>query len=149
MNIRRMPAVLLGAVLLLTLAGRAGAESTKIEIRGDAILKHACGKVALQHMELIHAGKFDEATRLGTPEMQTQWKALPADDRAKMSEMMKELSVSKEQLSADIRTGGTLAIDGKNGTLTVTQKKKDANGSSTSTLTQHYALDGTTCRISR
>lgn len=148
MNIRRMSAVLLSAILFLAL-GRAGAASPKTEIQGAAILEHPCGKVAVQHMGLVHAGKIDEAAKLGTQEMQEQWKALPAKDRTMMSEMMKATSKSAEEFSADIKAGGLLVIDGNKGTLTVKQEHKDANGTNSETLTQSYVLDGAVCRITR
>jgi hypothetical protein len=149
MNTRRMSVVLLSAVLSLTLLGQARAESPKTEIQGAAILGHPCGKVAVKHMGLVHAGKIDEAAKLGTQEMQDGWKAMPAEDRKMMSEMMKATSKSEEEFSAEIKAGGLLVVEGNNATLTVKQEHKDANGSSTETLTQRYVLDGTKCRITR
>ena|SRR5947209_6135533 len=150
MNTRRTSALLLlTAALSLTLLGQARAESPKTEIQGAAILDHPCGKVAVKHMGLVHAGKIEEASKLGTQEMQEQWKALPAEDRKMMSEMMKATSKSEAELSADIKAGGLLVVEGKSATLTVKQEHKDANGSSTETLTQRYVLDGATCRITR
>ena len=66
MNVRRMSAVLLSIVLLVTLLGRAAAASPKTEIKGAAILDHPCGKVSVKHMGLVHAGEMEEATKLGT-----------------------------------------------------------------------------------
>jgi len=63
MNIRRMSAVLLSVVLSLPLLGPARAEPAKTEIQGAAILDHPCGKVAVKHMGLVHAGKIDEAEK--------------------------------------------------------------------------------------
>ncbi|HEV7507898.1 MAG TPA: hypothetical protein VGS07_23645 [Thermoanaerobaculia bacterium] len=149
MNARQASAVLAGVALSFVLLGQARAESPKTEIQGAAILDHACGKVAVKHMGLIHAGKFEEANKLGTQEMQDQWKALPAKDRTMMTEMMKEMSKTGEQLAADIKTGGSLVIEGTKATLTIKQEHKDANGSTTDTLTQSYVLDGAVCRITR
>jgi len=145
MKIRLLSAVLLSTAALLAPLGRAGAAPT--EIKGAAILDHPCGKVAVKHMGLAHAGKMDEATRLGTQEMQDKWKGMPADDRKMMSEMMKEMSRTEAQLSADIKAGGVLTIDGNSGTLTVQRKHKDANGSSTETWKQRYVIDGAKCLI--
>jgi hypothetical protein len=128
---------------------QAGAEPPKTEIHGAAILDHACGKVAVKHMGLVHAGKFEEAGKLGTQEMQDQWKAMPAKDRTMMAEMMKEMSKTEEQLAADIKAGGNLVIEGNKATLTIKQEHKDANGTVTDTLTQSYRLEGAVCRISR
>jgi len=147
MRIRRISAVFLSLALSLTLAGRAHAAKT--EIRGAAILDHACGKVAVKHMGLVHAGKMDEATKLGTKEMQEQWKALPAADRNMMLEMMKGTSKTEAQFSAEIKAGGVLAVEGNKATLTVKQEHKDANGTSSETFTQNYVIDGASCLIAR
>lgn len=147
-NLRRWSAVLVAAVLTVPLAARAADTAPpKLEIRGAAILAHPCGKVAIKHMGLVHAGKMDEAMKLGTPEMQTQWKALPEKDRTAMTGMMKEMSKSEAEFSAAIKAGGLLVVEGSQATLTVKQDHKDANGTSSETMTERYALDGTTCRI--
>jgi hypothetical protein len=145
MNTRLLSAILLSTAALLTPLGRAGAAPA--EIKGAAILDHPCGKVAVKHMGLAHAGKMDEAARLGTQEMQDKWKGMPADDRKMMSEMMKEISKTEAQLSADIKAGGVLTVDGNSGTLTVKREHKDANGSSTETWKQRYVIDGAKCLI--
>jgi len=149
MNRRHMSVVLLGFALSLSLLGQARSESPKTEIQGAAILNHACGKVAVKHMGLVHAGKMEEAGKLGTKEMQDQWKSLPAKDREMMTEMMKEMSKTEEEFAAEIRAGGLLVVEGSKATLTVKQEHKDANGTVTSTLTQNYLLEGAGCRIAR
>jgi hypothetical protein len=149
MNTRRISAVLLSVALSFVLLGSARAEPPKTEIQGAAILDHACGKVAVKHMGLVHAGKMEEAGKLGTKEMQDKWKALPAKDREMMTEMMKEMSKPEEQFAAEIKAGGLLVIEGNKATLTVKQEHKDANGTVTDTLTQSYVLDGAVCRITR
>jgi hypothetical protein len=150
MNSRRLSSILLSVVLLFTLIGRLeAAEAAKTEIKGAAILAHPCGKVAVKHMGLAHAGKIEEATKLGTKEMQEQWKALPAADRTMMTEMMKMTAKSEAEFSAEIKASGVLVIEGRTGTLTVKQEHKDANGSSTDTMTQRFVIDGATCQITR
>lgn len=144
---RMTAAVLCAAGLLMPLAIHAAAEKT--EIKGAAILQHPCGKVAIKHMGLVHAGKMEEATKLGIQEMQDQWKALAADERKMMSGMMKEMSKTEEQFTAEIKAGGLLVVEGDAATLTVKQEHHDANGTSTDTMTQRYALAGGVCRITR
>lgn len=149
MNTRRMSAVVL-SVALFGLAQAASAQApAKNEIKGAAILEHPCGKVAVKHMGLVHAGKMEEATRLGTPEMQKAWKALPDDERKMMSGMMKEMSKTEAEFSAEIKEHGVLVVDGKNATLTITKEHKDANGSGTETMEQRFEIDGATCQITR
>jgi hypothetical protein len=136
--------------MLLSLAslGRASAaEAPKTEIKGAAILDHPCGKVAVKQMGLVHAGKLEEANKLTTKEMQDQWKAMPAKDREMMAGMMKEMSKSAEDFTKDIKAGGLLVIEGNSGTLTVKQDSKDANGTSSETMTQKYVIDGGKCQI--
>jgi hypothetical protein len=145
MSAYRSSAVLFGLVLFLVLAGSALAT----EIKGAAILNHPCGKVAVKHMGLVHAGKIEEASKLGTKQMQDEWKAMPASDRTMMSEMMKATSASEADFSARIKAGGVLVIEGKNATLTVKQEHKDASGSTTETTTEKYLIDGPYCMITR
>ncbi len=150
MSSSRKSAVLLTALLALTPLALAGAaEAPKTEIKGAAILDHPCGKVAVKQMGLIHAGKFEEANKLTTKEMQDQWKAMPAKDREMMTGMMKEMSKSDADFAKDIKASGTLTLEGDHATLTVEQQHKDANGSSTEKMTQNYVIDGKQCLISR
>jgi hypothetical protein len=143
-------AVLLSALLSLTPLGLAGAaEAPKTEIKGAAILDHPCGKVAVKQMGLIHAGNFEEANKLTTKEMQEQWKALPAKDREMMIGAMKEMSKSEEDFAKDVKAFGALTVEGDHATLTIKQEHKDANLSSTDTMTQNYVIDGDKCLITR
>jgi len=119
------------------------------EIKGAAILEHPCGRVAVKQMGLLHAGKIEEANKLTTKEMQEQWKAMPASDRTMMSGVMKATSQTEDQYAADIRSVGVLAVDGQNATLTVNKTDKNKDGSTTSTMTQNFKLDGSQCLVSR
>jgi hypothetical protein len=148
MNVRRFYAVVV-SIVSLALAGRAHAAAPKTEIKGAAILAHACGKVAVKHMGLVHAGKMEEATKLGSKDMQAQWNALPAADRNMMSGMMKDMSETEAQFSTEIKASGVLAVEGNKATLTVKQEHKDANGTTSQTTTQNYVIEGANCWITR
>jgi len=148
MKHRRFTALFISAILPLILYGPEAA-SAKTEIKGAAILEHPCGKVAVKQMGLTHAGKMDDANKLSTKAMQDQWKAMPEKDRTMMSGMMKDMSQTEEQYSADIKASGVLVVDGQDATLTVQKKTKDASGSSTSTTTQAFKIDGGQCLVSR
>lgn len=145
--IRRQCSVLFTiSALSLALCSPSGAATT---INGAAILDNPCGKVAVKQMGLIHAGKFEDANKLSTPEMQAQWKAAPAKDRAMMSDMAKEMSQTEAQFAADIKASGVLVVDASTAKLTVKKTTKDANGTSTSTTTQDFKLNGSECMVSR
>jgi hypothetical protein len=99
-------------------------------------------------MGLVNAGKMAEAVKLGTKEMQDEWNKMPKEDRDMMSGMMKEMSKTAEQFSADIKAHGVLSVDGNKATLTVTQEEKSGSGTTTSTMSQEYRIDGASCLIS-
>jgi type IV secretory pathway VirB10-like protein len=149
MKQRRLEALGINAVLSVALFTIAAAASAKSEIKGAAILDHPCGKTSVKQMGLTHAGKMDEANKLTTKEMQDQWKAMPAKDKTMMSGMMKEMSQTEDQYAADIKANGVLIVDGPTAMLTVKKTSKDKSGSSTSTMTQNFKIDGSTCLVSR
>jgi predicted SnoaL-like aldol condensation-catalyzing enzyme len=134
---------------VLMVYGASSVAAAPTEIKGAAILDHACGKVAVQQMGLLNQGKVEEANKLSTPEMQQQWKAMPAKDREMMAKMSKELSETAADYSVSIKTYGVLVVDGSNGKLTVQKKTQDANGSSTTTTTQDFRIDAGTCLVGR
>lgn len=146
MNHRHISVHCLGIALAFALCGSVGAAPS--ELKGAAILDHPCGKVAVKNMALIHAGKMEEANQLTTKEMQEQWKAMPAKDRDMMAGMAKAMSGTEQQYTDDIKGSGVLVVDGQNAKLTVKKTTKDANGSSTSTTTQNFRLEGSQCLIS-
>jgi hypothetical protein len=143
----RFSGLVIATALPLMLYGAAA--SGKSEIKGAAILEHPCGKVSVKQMGFAHAGKMDEANKLTTKEMQDQWKAMPAKDQTMMSGMMKEMSQTEADYSADIKSSGVLVVDGPAATLTVSKKTKDKNGTSTSTTTQNLKVDGNHCLVTR
>ena len=149
MKQRRLEALGINAVLSVALFSIAAAGSAKSEIKGAAILDHPCCKTSVKQMGLTHAGKMEEANKLTTKEMQDQWKAMPAKDKTMMSGMMKEMSQTEDQYAADIKANGVLVVDGPTAVLTVKKTTKDKSGSSTSTMTQNFKIDGNQCLVSR
>jgi len=119
------------------------------ELTGAAILEHPCGKVSVEHMALIHDGKIAEAVQLATPEMQKEWAEMAADERDMISEMMKELSMSREDYVAAIGSGGKLVIEDSAATLTVSTEESSSQGTSHQTITQHLVLAGDDCMVTR
>ena len=149
MNRRHLPDLFLSTLLPVVLCVVAGSAYGASEIKGAAILDHPCGKIAVKQVGLIHAGKFDEANKLSTKEMQQQWDAMPAKDKADMSGLAKAMSPTQEQFTATVKAGGVLVVDGTAATLTTKTTTKDANGSSTETTTQKFRVTGTECLVSR
>ena len=74
--------------LLLALtppAAPAWAQDGPTEVRGEAVLGHPAGKLAIRAAELLVAGKTDEVIRLRTAEDQAEWKKEPAAERKAMT----------------------------------------------------------------
>jgi hypothetical protein len=92
---------------------------------------------------------MDEANKLSTKEMQAQWQKMPAKDREMMTGMMKQMSSSEQEFASDIKSNGVLSIDGQNATLNVKKTTKDKNGSSTSTMTQRFKMEGSQCLVTQ
>ena len=143
----RLRTVLSHAALPLVFC--AATAATAAEIKGAAILDHACGKVAVKQMGLVHAGKMEDANKLATKEMQDEWKAMPAKDRTMMSGMMKAMSQSETQYAAAIKADGVLVVDAPKATLTVKKTTKDKSGTSTETMTQKFRINGNECLVSK
>lgn len=149
MNARQAATLLAAAALPFAFWIPTMAAAAPTEIKGAPILDHPCGKVAVKQMALIHAGKMEDANKLATKEMQDQWKGMPAKDRTMMSGMMKEMSEAEPQYVASIKANGLLVVDGPAATLTLKKTTKDASGSSTSTMTQQFKINGSECLVSR
>jgi len=149
MKQRKFSFVLSGVFAPLLLGAAIQAAAAPSELKGADILNHACGKVAVKQMGLLHDGKFEEANKLSTKDMQERWKSMPAKDREMMSMMAKELSETEAQYAAGIKAYGVLVIDGDGGKLTVQKKVQDANGSSTTTTTQEFKIAGNECLVGR
>ena len=137
------------SLLALVPAFLCSAALAATEIKGAAILDNPCGKVAVKQMGLVNAGKMEEANKLMTREAQEQWRNMPANDRAMMAGMMKEMSQTEAQFASEIKANGLLTVDGGNATLVVKKTTKNASGSSTSTMTQKFKVDGGQCLITR
>jgi len=116
---------------LAALAIASGTAVAKSELKGAAALDHPCGKVGVQQMGYLHTGNIDAANRLSTPEMQQQWQAMPAKDRAMMADMAKSMSPSSDQYAADIRKNGMLVVDGTRTRTAAARRRRRRTSTST------------------
>lgn len=79
-------------------------------VKGEAILAHAAGKLALQAAELLAAGKVEEVIRLRTAADQAEWKKEPAEERAAAIARLKDRAPDPKALAEAIRKGGVLTL---------------------------------------
>jgi hypothetical protein len=139
----------LGLALLALVSLASPATAEKAELKGAALMAHPATKVALENMALMHAGKIDDAVKMGTKAMQADWKALPAEDRKMMSEMMQTFAVPDAEFRAEVEKFGTLTIDGDKATLVVEKKTQDDTGNSTETKTIRLQKEDGAWRVTR
>ena len=109
----RIPRVAVTALLPIVLGiaapGPAVSEVPEM-IKGEAILAHPAGKLALKTAELLAAGKVEDVIRLRTAADQVEWKKEPAEERAAATARLKERAPDPKALAEAIRKGGVLTL---------------------------------------
>ncbi len=96
------------------------------EIKGEAILKHPAGQLAVKAAGLLSAGKVEEVIALGGKASLDEWKKESAEDRKGMAEMMRRRAPAPETYSDAIRKAGVLAVQENSAVLRVDLAKGDA-----------------------
>lgn len=86
-------------------------------IKGEAILAHPAGKLAIRTAELLKAGKIEDAIRLRTAEDQAEWKKESAAERQDMTARMKDRAPEPKLFEESIRKGGVLTVYATRATL--------------------------------
>ena len=79
-------------------------------IKGEAILAHPAGKLALRAAELLAAGKTEDVIRLRTAADQAEWKNESAAEREESTKRMKDRAPDPKRLAEEIRKGGVLTL---------------------------------------
>jgi len=97
-------------LLPLGLAAVPVAAQAPTMIKGEAILAHPAGKLALRAAELLAAGKIEDVIRLRTAADQAEWKKQPAAEREDSARRMKDRAADPKRLAEEIRKGGVLTV---------------------------------------
>lgn len=85
--------------------------ANEVRIEGEDILSHPIGSLALQYLDLVHAGKIDEAKRLATTDVQAKWSAEPASEQAEsLAFLRKHLPTRAELTGATKGEGDARAV---------------------------------------
>ena len=72
----------------------------QIRVENADILTHPIGTLALQYLDLVHAGKIDDAKKLATSAVQARWKAESAKERAENKAATLNLIRSEQRQTA-------------------------------------------------
>ncbi len=98
--------------------------TNETRVEGADLLKHPIASLSIQYVELVHAGKIEDAMRLASTEAQTQWKAEPASERAASAAYRKKTLPSVAEFKTLLPTGVLIISDGERATLNVIKKEQ-------------------------
>jgi hypothetical protein len=82
------------------------ANETRIE--GVDILKHPIGLLALQYLDLIHAGRIEDATKLATADVQAKWKKESNSEKAESLAYLRKSLPTRAAVTDGLTTGTNL-----------------------------------------
>lgn len=97
-------------LLLAALATAPVAAQAPTMIKGEAILAHPAGKLAIRAAELLAAGKTDDVIRLRTAADQAEWRKESAAEREDWAKRAKDRAPDPKLLADAIRKGGVLTV---------------------------------------
>ncbi len=110
MRIARALVVALPLSVVGTVSSSPVAAQAPTMIKGEAILAHPAGMLALRAAELLAAGKIEDAIRLRTAAGQAEWKKEPAAEREESARRMKDRAPDPKRFAEEIRKGGVLTV---------------------------------------
>lgn len=124
----------LAAALLVLSVSPVSAEETRI--KGAEIMKHPIGPLAVQYVDLVQAGRMEDAVKLSYAKAQAEWTKYPGE-RASYTNFMKKMMPSKSDLDASLKSSAILIVDGNKATLNVIKMEQQSGspGSVTGTST--------------
>jgi len=105
-------------------------------INGADIMKHPIGPLALQYVDLVQAGRMEDALKLAYNKAQTEWKKYPSE-RSSYTNFMKKMMPSRADLEKSLQGSAILVIEGKRATLNAikTEQQSTSPGNVTGTST--------------
>jgi hypothetical protein len=87
-------------------------------VEGANLASHPASAVVLQYVDLLHAGKLDEAmARLGSTKAQAEWKALPASEKKESADFRMRTLPKRADVAKSLASGGVLLMQGDEATL--------------------------------
>jgi len=105
-------------------------------IKGADIMKHPIGPLAFQYVELVQAGRMEDALKLSHNKAQAEWKKYPGE-RKSYTGFMKKMMPSRADLEKSLQGSAILVIEGQRATLNSikTEQQASSPGSITSSST--------------
>jgi hypothetical protein len=104
--------------MFMSAADTAAASAPMTRVEGDALASHPASAVVLQYLDLLYAGKLDEAmARLGSAKAQAEWKALPASEKKESAAFQMRMLPKRADVAKSLALGGVLLMQGDEATL--------------------------------
>lgn len=130
------------------------APKTETRVDGAELVKHPIAALAIQYVDLIHAGKMDEAMRLATTTAQANWKADPPSERAESTAYRRRTLPTGAQLKAALPNSVLLIADGQRATLNVIRSEQSSKTPGTISATSEttmmpFAMENGQWRLAR
>jgi hypothetical protein len=119
--------------------------SKEVSIEGADILKHPIAALAEKYLDLIHAGKIEEAKAMATTTVQAEWKKEPASEKVEILAYYKKNLPTRAALMAGLQTGkglrGVLIIDDDTlATLNMIVSEQSRSGDTTTFTSSTMAI---------
>ena len=128
--------------------------AAETRITGEALVRHPVAAVALRYVELVHAGRMDDAMALASSEAQAAWKADAPGERAASAAFRRRMLPSHAEMKAGMASGVLIVEGDDRATLNLirTAPATTSGGTVTATSTTvalPFVLEGGRWRLAR
>jgi hypothetical protein len=123
-RIHGLAAAFAAAVVLAAPVPSAFAQA-ETRIKGADVMKHPIGPLALQYVELVQAGKMEDALKLAYGKAQAEWKKYPSE-RTSYTNFMKKMMPSRADLEKSLKDSAILIVEGNRATLNVIKMEQQS-----------------------
>jgi hypothetical protein len=122
--------------MFMSAADTAAASAPMTRVEGANLASHPASAVVLQYVDLLHAGKLDEAmARLGSTKAQAEWKALPASEKKESADFRMRTLPKRADVAKSLASGGVLLMQGDEATLNLITMTPATSSNSTGSST--------------
>lgn len=133
--------------------------ASQVRVEGEDLLAHPVWPIALEYLDLVHAGRIEEAKRLATPEVQEKWATEPASEKAESLAFLRKNLPTRAEATEALKGGGDARVvliveDDELATLNVirTERRQQAPGQmsvSSTTMAIAFAKEGGTWKLAQ
>ena len=128
--------------------------AAETRVTGDALVGHPVAAVALRYVELVHAGRMDDAMALASSTAQAAWKADAPGERAASAAFRRRMLPSPAEMKAGMASGVLIVEGDDRATLNLirTAPATTSGGTVTATSTTvalPFVLEGGQWRLAR